>query len=54
MLMAENPQPGPMPLADDKVFAAAMTRYLKPVYAAEPVGMEDFLRRRILESDHGK
>jgi hypothetical protein len=30
------------------VFAAALTRYLKPVYAAEPVGTRDFLRRQIL------
>jgi len=25
-----------------------MTRYLKPVYAAEPVGIGDFLRQYIL------
>ncbi len=30
------------------VFAAALTRYLKPVYAAEPAGIGDFLRRQIL------
>ena len=30
------------------VFAAAVTRYLKPVYAAEPADIEDFARRQIL------
>ena len=30
------------------VFAAAVTRYLKPVYAAEPVGIEEFSRRQTL------
>lgn len=31
-----------------EVFAAAMTRYLKPVYAAEPAAIGDFLRRQII------
>jgi hypothetical protein len=31
-----------------EVFAAAMTRYLKSVYAAEPVTIGDFLLRQIL------
>ena len=31
-----------------RAFAAAVTRYLKPVYAAEPVGIEDFARRQTL------
>ena len=30
------------------VFAAAVTRYLKPVYAAEPADIEDFARRQTL------
>ena len=30
------------------VFAAAVTRYLKPVYAAEPADIEDSARRQIL------
>jgi len=29
-------------------FAAAVTRYLKPVYAAEPADIEDFPRRQTL------
>jgi hypothetical protein len=31
-----------------------MTHYLKPVYAAEPVAIGDFLADRNSESDHGK
>jgi hypothetical protein len=36
------------------VFAAARTRYLKSVYAAEPVCMGTFLVGRYPEPDHGK
>ena len=36
------------------VFAAVLTRYLKPVYAAEPVGTGDWTRRQIPGAHHGK
>jgi len=37
-----------------EVFAAAVARYLKSVYAAEPVGIGDSSVGRYSESDHGK